>query len=64
MIYLYLFIHKTLPFSRDNIQDWMNLISFILNEPENRYDKLKLFLKMAISSPKKVRFRDVMSKKG
>ena len=39
-------------FSRDNIQDWMNLISFIINEPENRYDKLKLFLKMAISAPK------------
>ena len=32
-------------FSRDNIQDWMNLISFIINDPENRYDKLKLFLK-------------------
>ena len=24
-------------FSRDNIQDWMNLISFIINDPENRY---------------------------
>ena len=27
-------------------------------------NKLDIFLKMAISTPKKVRFRDVMSKKG
>ena len=50
-------------FSTENIQDWMNLISFILNEPQNRYEKLKLFIKMAISSPKRVKYRDVMGKK-
>ena len=62
--YIKKFMRNHEGFSRDNIQDWMNLISFIINDPENRYDKLKLFLKMAISAPKKVRFRDVMSKKG
>ena len=62
--YMKKFMRNHEGFSRDNIQDWMNLISFIINDPENRYDKLKLFLKMAISTPKKVRFRDVMSKKG
>lgn len=62
--YMKKFMRNHEGFSRDNIQDWMNLISFIINDPENRYDKLKLFLKMAISAPKKVRFRDVMSKKG
>jgi len=51
-------------FSRDNLQDWMNLISFIISDPENRYEKiLKKFLKMALSSPKKVKYRGVMSKK-
>ena len=50
-------------FSRENLQDWMNLISFIINDPENRYDKIKKILKMALSSPKKVKYRDVMSKK-
>ena len=61
--YIKKFMRNHEGFSRDNIPDWMNLISFIINEPENRYDKLKLFLKMSISAPKKVRFRDVMSKK-
>ena len=50
-------------FSRENLQDWMNLISFIINDPENRYDKIKKILKMALSSPKKVKYRYVMSKK-
>ena len=62
--YIKKFMRNHEGFSRDNIQDWMNSISFIINVPENRYDKLKLFLKMAISAQKKVRFRDVMSKKG
>ena len=61
--YIKKFMRNHEGFSRDNLQDWMNLISFIINEPENRYEKLKLFLKMAISSPKKVKYRDVMSKK-
>jgi len=61
--YIKKFMRNHEGFSRDNIQDWMNLISFIINDPENRYDKLKIFLKIAISTPKKVRYRVVMSKK-
>ena len=61
--YIKKFMRNHEGFSRDNLQDWMNLISFIINDPENRYDKIKKFLKMALSSPKKVKYRDVMSKK-
>ena len=61
--YIKKFMRNHEGFSRDNLQDWMNLISFILNDPENRYDKLKIFLKLAISLPKRVKYRDVMSKK-
>lgn len=61
--YIKKFIRIHEGFSRDDIQDWMNLISFILNKPENRYEKLKIFIEMAISSRKRVKFRDVMSKK-
>ena len=50
-------------FSRENLQDWTNLISFMINDPENRYDKIKKILKIALSSPKKVKYRYVMSKK-
>ena len=50
-------------FDRDDLQDWMNLIWFIMSPPRNRYEKVKKFIDMALSSPLKVRYRDVMSKK-
>ena len=43
--YIKKFMRNHESFSRDNIQDWMNLISFILNDPDNRYEKLKEFMK-------------------
>ena len=50
-------------YNRQNLQDFMNLISFILNEPSDRYEKIDLFIKMALNSPRRVKYRDVMSKK-
>jgi transposase-like protein len=50
-------------YDRDNLQDFMNLISFILNEPYDRYGKADLFINMALNSPIRVKYRDVMSKK-
>ena len=49
-------------FSRDDLQDWMNLIWFIMSPPHNRYEKVKKFIDMALSEPLKVRYRDVMCK--
>lgn len=48
-------------YNRSNLQDWMNLFWFITNGPKDRYDKVLLFLEMAISSPKRVKYRDVMT---
>ena len=50
-------------YNRDSLQDFMNLISFILNEPKDRYEKIDLFINMALSAPSLVRYRAVMSKK-
>ena len=50
-------------YDRDNLQDFMNLIAFILNEPKDRYEKIDLFINMALSTPSVVRYRDAMSKK-
>lgn len=50
-------------YNRDNLQDWLNLFWFMTNGPKDRYDKALKFIELAISSPKVVRFRDVMSKK-
>lgn len=50
-------------YDRDNLQDWMNLIWFILSKPINRYEKVSKFIDLAISSPARVKYRDAMSKK-
>ena len=50
-------------YNRDTLQDFLNLISFILNDPKDRYEKVDLFINMALLSPTLVRYRDVMSKK-
>jgi transposase-like protein len=50
-------------FSRDNLQEWMNLISFLLSEPRDRYMKIDHFINLALNSPCVVKYRDVMSRK-
>lgn len=50
-------------YDRDNLQDWMNLISFILNKPEDRYEKIEKFIILALNSPLRVKYRDVMTNK-
>lgn len=50
-------------YDRDNLQDWMNLFWYITNGPKDRYDKVLKFIGMAISSQKRMKFRDVMIKK-
>lgn len=48
-------------YDRDNLQDFMNLIAFILNRPDDRYEKVDQFINMALLSPIRVKYRDVMS---
>ena len=50
-------------YNRDNLQDWMNLIAFLLSELKNRYEKIDLFINMALNSPQVVKYRDAMSRK-
>jgi hypothetical protein len=41
----------------------MNLISFVLSEPDDRYEKVNRFIELAIVSPQKVKYRDAMGNK-
>ena len=50
-------------YDRSNIQDWLNLFWFIMNEPKDKYDKVKLFIERAILIRKRIKYRDVMLKK-
>ena len=51
-------------YNRDNLQDWMNLIWFILSKPDNRYEKLRVFIEKAINTQKRIKYREVFKKKG
>ena len=50
-------------YNRDNLQEWMNLLWFILNEPYDKYTKVLRFIELAINSPTRVKYRDVMKAK-
>ena len=50
-------------YSRDDLQNWLNLFWFIMNGSNNKYDKVRDFLNLAINTPKKAKYREVMSKK-
>ena len=50
-------------YNRDNLQDWMNLLWLILNEPYDKYAKVLRFIELAINSPTRVKYRDAMKAK-
>lgn len=57
------FIRNHGSYDREHLQDWLNLYWLIMNVSKVKYDKVLKFIEMAVLSPKKVRYRDVMSSK-
>lgn len=57
------FMGKHGGFKRKELQDWLNLFWFISNGPEDRYDKVLLFIELAINKRKMLRFRECFKKK-
>ena len=51
-------------YDRSRLQDWMNLFWFLWCTPGDKMDKVKAFLKLAISKRMRIKFRDVYGKKG
>lgn len=47
-------------YNREQLQDWMNLLWFILNPPNDKYAKVLKFIEIAIMEPKRVKYRDSM----
>ena len=47
-------------YNRDNLQDWMNLLYFILNKPNDKYEKVLRFIELSISTQKRVKYRESM----
>lgn len=50
-------------YDREFLQDWLNLFWFIANEPNDKYDKVLIFIEKAIKTRKTIRFRDALMNK-
>lgn len=58
-----LFMKTHSSYSREDLEGWTDLFAFICNEPENRYEKVDKFIRMAVSKRKIIRYRDLFAKK-
>ena len=50
-------------YSREELQDWCNLFSFVLNHHNDIPGAIKDLFEMAVSTRKVIRYRELMSKK-
>lgn len=49
-------------FDRDEIQDYLNLYSFLSSAPSDKFEKINILLELALSEPILLRFRDLYCK--
>ena len=50
-------------FDRNDLQDYLNLYSFIMNSPTNKLEKVEKLLISAMNNPKSLKYRDVFPSK-
>lgn len=56
------FLRSHSGFNREELQGYLNLFAFIVNGPENKLEKVELFLKMALLGKQKLQYRVYYSK--
>ena len=52
------FLYSHSGFDRSQIQDYLNLYSFILNPPFDKLEKVDILLNLAFQNPKLLRYRN------
>ncbi len=57
------FLNSHRGFSREYLQDYLNLYAFISNPPYDKLEKIEYLINCIISNVKIIRYRDVMSQK-
>lgn len=57
------FLNSHRSFSREYLQDYLNLYAFISNPPYDKLEKIEYLINCIISNVKIIRYRDVMSQK-
>ena len=43
---------------REDLQDYLNLFSIMVNPPKNKYEKVKKILELGLEKPVLIRFRE------
>lgn len=57
------FLNSHSRFDRRDLQNYLNLFSFMVNKPYNKLEKVKILLDKTIRNPKALHYRDFYSKK-
>jgi hypothetical protein len=53
------FLNAHSSFTRDNLQNFLNLFAFVTNPPMDLLEKVELIIKIAFQNPKTLRYRDM-----
>ena len=55
---LKMFLNAHSGFSRDDLQNYLNLYAFVINQPTDHLEKVEKIIKMVFENPKSLRYRD------
>ena len=55
---LKIFLNAHSGFSRDDLQNYLNLYSFVINPPHDHLEKVEKIIKMAFENPKSLKYQE------
>lgn len=55
---LKMFLNANSGFSRDDLQNYLNLYSFVINPPSDHLEKVEKIIKMVFENPKSLKYRE------
>ena len=53
-----MFLNAHSGFSRDDLQNYLNLYSFVINPPSDHLEKVEKIIKMVFENPKSLKYRE------
>ena len=55
---LKVFLNAHSGFNREDLQNYLNLYSFVMNPPDDHLEKVENIIKMVFENPKSLKYRD------
>lgn len=53
-----MFLNAHRGFNREDLQNYLNLYSFVINPPDDHLEKVENIIKMVFENPKSFKYRD------